>query len=79
MANRIAREIALFETPNLDGLSVDPGDYDTACEVLGLLSYYAKLRARAMRARGHGRIMVAIELERRCDQTYNRLPAWAKW
>jgi hypothetical protein len=75
----IAHDFDLFDSPNLDCLSVDAEDLEAACVVLGLLSYYAKLKARAMRARAAGKIATALELERKCDMTYNRLPAGARW
>jgi hypothetical protein len=69
----------LFDTINLDDMSVDPTDYDIAAKTLELLAYYAKMKACAMRHRLEGRIGSALAAERLCDSRYAQLPEWAKW
>ncbi len=72
--------VGLFETPNLDGLSIAPEDYVDAGRVLLLLAEYAFLKAQAMRQRLAGDINEASRLEGNCDKMYAyELPQWARW
>jgi hypothetical protein len=69
----------LFESPNLDDLSVDPADLDEAARVLRALSVYAEHKASAMRLRMSGDVRTATDTEAVCDYLYHRLPEWARW
>jgi hypothetical protein len=69
----------LFEVPNLDCLSIDPGDLLQAAAVFSLLASYAEHTGRAMELRLQGDIDAALSFEKAAQASYKRLPAWAKW
>lgn len=69
----------MFDSPNLDCLSVDAEDYREASEVLRNLSAYAELKGEAIEQRMSGNIDGALRLEETCEAIYARLPQWAKW
>jgi len=62
---------------NLDGLS--PEELREVASVLANLRYYSLKKAEAMEARLAGNIRLAIINEGFCEDTYNKLPEWAKW
>lgn len=62
---------------NLDGLS--PEELRKVASVLTNLRYYSLKKAEAMEARLAGNIKLASINEGFCDDTYNKLPEWAKW
>ncbi len=70
---------ALFETPNLDGLTIDPFVLKEAAAVLRTLSLYAAEKADAMQHRLNGNISLALVLEERLEERYAVLPEWARW
>jgi hypothetical protein len=72
-------ETALFEVPNLDCLSADPGDLLHAAAVLSLLAAYAEHTGRAMELRAAGDVDAALSFERCAQASYRRLPQWARW
>ena len=72
-------DTALFDVPNLDCLSNDPGDLLQAAAVYSLLAAYAEHKGRAMELRAMGDIEAALSFERRADASFKRLPEWAKW
>lgn len=66
-----------FDVPNLDGLP--DGELAGLHVVLENLTAYA---ARTLRAREHrlaGHIELALSYEALADQSYKRLPKWARW
>lgn len=65
--------------PNLDGLSIDPAELDTAADVFDRLASYARTKAKAMRHRSKGDINTATKFEDSCEQLYKSLPEWARW
>lgn len=69
----------MFDCPNLDGLSIDPADYDQVADVLRRLALYAERKAHAMRARLAGDVNEALRFERMNDAAYEQLPQWARW
>jgi hypothetical protein len=69
----------MFETPNLDGLSIDADDLDKAAEVLETLARYARRKAKAMRARLSGDVNTALRHEATMERLYETLPEWARW
>lgn len=68
---------ALFDVPNLDGMTVD--DLTETSKVLAKLAAYAKIKSEAMRTRAAGYITNAVHKERKCDAIYSELPKWARW
>jgi hypothetical protein len=70
---------ALFDAPNLDGLSIDPADYDRAEQVFRQLAGYCNAKAQAMRLRLGGDVNRALAVERYADGLYEQLPVWAQW
>ena len=67
---------------NLDGLSIDPEDYDAYAEDEEHpqpLRDYAAGKARAMRHRLAGDIAAAFQEEAHCDRIYNKLEEHLKW
>lgn len=70
---------ALFDVPNLDGLSVDADDYFQASEVFHALSVYCQNKKISMSFRKHGNICKSEEIEKRNEKIYESLPDWAKW
>jgi hypothetical protein len=79
LADEPSSGAALFESPNLDGLSMDPADYDRAEQVLRQLAGYCNAKAQAMRLRLAGDVNRALAVERYADGLYQQLPQWAKW
>ena len=79
VAEERAPELAGFDVPNLDDMSVDPMDYAAMERTLDKLSLYCEQKRRAMQYRLGGDVPVAIEYERLMQRTYQRLPAWARW
>lgn len=69
----------MFDTINLDGLTLDPDTLEQVADTLSKLSVYAKLKAKAIRARRAGHVQTALTQERKADAVYVVLPDWAKW
>jgi hypothetical protein len=69
----------MFEAINLDGLSVDPKEYDNASEVLNAYAAYCRLKSVAVEMRLKGRIRYAEAQEKSMERLYQSLPAWARW
>ncbi len=68
-----------FGLPNLDGLSIDPTDYQEASRVFLLYAKYAKHKSIAMRLRANGNIAQAEQFESICEYIYGEMPEWARW
>ena len=75
----MSAKLALFESPNLDCLSIDPDDLREAANVLHALAQYARRKAEAMEHRLAGNVNVALILEAQLDAQYRKLPEWARW
>lgn len=75
----MASETKLFDVPNLDDMSVDASDYETASEVFRKLSAYVDLKAQAIKYRKQGITLAARNIEVECEHIYESLPQWAKW
>jgi hypothetical protein len=67
-----------YDPMNLDDF-IDPVDLDTLSKVYGLLAAYAHAKATAMRHRLAGDTDAANATEASAENTYKRLPEWAKW
>lgn len=70
------------EPENLDGLSIDPTEYEAYAADENndpLLRGYAASKAEAMTHRAAGRIETALQTERLLEHIYNTLPAFLKW
>jgi hypothetical protein len=65
--------------PNLDGMSIDPGDYTTAARIFDLYAKYCTHKARAMAFRKAGEINKALLQERLAEAIYDLLPDSARW
>jgi hypothetical protein len=69
---------AAFEPTNLDGF-FDRAELLKLARVYGYLAAYAEDKAKAMELRVAGDIEAALQYEKACERSYNKLPAWAKW
>lgn len=69
----------LFETPNIDCMSINPADVAALGRVFTTLARYCKCKSRAMRYRLAGHIEIALEFERQCQLLYESLPQEFRW